>query len=400
MEKIILTFLCVFGTMICQGQTFSSALKSNADRGNAESQYQLATCYEKGAGVETDMANAVRYYKLAARQGHEGALFSLGCLMYDGWYDDIGGLTRDCKEGLSNLRMAAKKGNTRAAEIIKYLSSIGYDGFCDVGEPFEYSPIDYSEDVVIQNVDKLTDAAVNKKNPVAAYYLGKFMYEYGDYESAVGYLTISYDAFFPVGGESVTNTGVRLVDPVGMNDYFYYMPSYAGDLLGWCYEKGLGVPVDYQKAIYYYTGGDEVRDAAYPSPGAYVGILRRAICYREMGNHTAFKNLIEDIHAPAGWLMAGDMYMQGRGVAKNYAKAKSLFTKVTEDGGYFGMEPYEDHPGYYADACYRLYQMYRDGYGCAKDPQMASLYFDEALKYGSSSAVYDDQKNYERNSRR
>ncbi len=39
--------------------------KLAADQGHASAQYNLGVCYANGEGVEKDYAEAVRYYKLA-----------------------------------------------------------------------------------------------------------------------------------------------------------------------------------------------------------------------------------------------------------------------------------------------------------------------------------------------
>ncbi len=64
---------------------------------------------------------------------------------------------------------------------------------------------------------------------------------------------------------------------------------------------------------------------------------------------------------------------------------------------------YEDwfkfYPQHYGDACYRLYECYLDGKGTKKDSKMADMYFRTALKFGSKSAMYDDQMRYEKENR-
>ncbi len=42
-------------------------------------------------------------------------------------------------------------------------------------------------------------------------------------------------------------------------------------------------------------------------------------------------------------------------------------------------------------AAYRASQMYRKGYGCKADEEMADLYFEIAMKYGDKNAWYDNQ---------
>lgn len=44
-----------------------------AEQGEADAQYRLGTCYAFGDGVETNEAEALKWYHKAAEQGHEGA---------------------------------------------------------------------------------------------------------------------------------------------------------------------------------------------------------------------------------------------------------------------------------------------------------------------------------------
>ena len=44
-----------------------------AERGSAQAQYNLGVCYENGEGVEKDAAEAIKWYRIASRQGHAAA---------------------------------------------------------------------------------------------------------------------------------------------------------------------------------------------------------------------------------------------------------------------------------------------------------------------------------------
>ena len=53
------------------------ALKKDAEKGDAQSQNDLAVCYELGEGVEQSFEKAAEWYKKAAKQGHEDAGYCL-----------------------------------------------------------------------------------------------------------------------------------------------------------------------------------------------------------------------------------------------------------------------------------------------------------------------------------
>ena len=73
-------------------ETSLQLLQQAAAQHYAEAQYLLAQCYEKGIGVEIDLAQAAEYYRLAAQQFHPVALTALGRMyMYgEGVERDLG----------------------------------------------------------------------------------------------------------------------------------------------------------------------------------------------------------------------------------------------------------------------------------------------------------------------
>ena len=52
--------------------------------GDANAQYQLGLMYQKGKEYEQDFEKAVRWYTLAAKQGHVLAQFNLGLMYHKG----------------------------------------------------------------------------------------------------------------------------------------------------------------------------------------------------------------------------------------------------------------------------------------------------------------------------
>ena len=55
-----------------------------AEQGHASAQFNLGVRYATGRGVLKDDAEAVRWYRLAAEQGHARAEFNLGVMHADG----------------------------------------------------------------------------------------------------------------------------------------------------------------------------------------------------------------------------------------------------------------------------------------------------------------------------
>ena len=64
--------------------TAEGKYKQNAERGDAEAQFNLACCYNKGNGVERDVKQALLLLHKAAGQGHAKAQFCLACCYRDG----------------------------------------------------------------------------------------------------------------------------------------------------------------------------------------------------------------------------------------------------------------------------------------------------------------------------
>lgn len=102
-----------------------------ADYGNADSQYTVATAYEKGIHTSKNKVKALYFYKMAAQNGHEASAFRLGQIFENGllgetdldqalfWYDLAGSY-----ESVSALLAASKL--CREREIPDYEKSYHY----------------------------------------------------------------------------------------------------------------------------------------------------------------------------------------------------------------------------------------------------------------------------------
>ena len=68
-------------------QDFAEAVKWRrlaADQGHADAQNNLGFCYFNGKGVKQDFVEAVKWWRLAAEQGDADAQNSLGDCYYNG----------------------------------------------------------------------------------------------------------------------------------------------------------------------------------------------------------------------------------------------------------------------------------------------------------------------------
>ncbi len=96
-----------------------------ATQGNANAQYNLGLMYDEGKGVTQDYQEAIKWYRLAAEQGHESAQsnllaaqFFLGSMYYTG-----DGVTQDYKEALKWYRLAVEQGEA----VAQYNLGLMYD---------------------------------------------------------------------------------------------------------------------------------------------------------------------------------------------------------------------------------------------------------------------------------
>lgn len=81
-----------------------------ADAGDAEAQFGVGFLYDEGLGVPSDGVEAIRWYRLAAEQGHETSQLNLGALYQTGREN----VTPDSGRAADWFRMAALQGNPKA----------------------------------------------------------------------------------------------------------------------------------------------------------------------------------------------------------------------------------------------------------------------------------------------
>jgi TPR repeat protein len=86
------------------------AVRTCAEQGDAEAQFHLGSHYATGSGsLPEDFVESVRWYRLAAEQGHGGAQTSLGFRYRYGR-----GVPEDDVEAVRWFRLAAEQGNAEA----------------------------------------------------------------------------------------------------------------------------------------------------------------------------------------------------------------------------------------------------------------------------------------------
>lgn len=378
--SVVLSVFLVSVVSNAQDIVYTRDMEVLASKGDSEAQTQLGFCLWNGLGIDVDAQRAVEWYKKASLQNNPTSQFYLGICYIDG-FNEGDELIRDYKEGLTWIRASAKQGNADAIDLINNLTSVGYSAWGQLSEfSFNFGGTP-SLDELYNRIDVVKEQA-DEGNGVALFWLGYILENEGKYTEALNTFDKSKKAFDI--GKYTPLFDVEQTDAIEM---------YVCDRIGWYCQNGIGTPKDYYRAMKAYTSSNQ-RDAYYPFPDAYLGEVQAAFCARELKQYDRMIKLLESAGVP-GALWAGESYFQGIGITKDYKKAFEFFSKVVDSEGPMGMPLKDYYPSYYSDACYRLYQLHREGLGCQKDDDLAKLYFRTAVKYGSTSALYDDQKNYE-----
>jgi hypothetical protein len=104
-------------------QDYAEALRWQrraAEQGHAKAQFNLGEMYYFGEGIAQNYTEAVRWYRLAANHGDVDAQFSLGAI-----YDNGRGVVQNHAEAAHWFRLAAEQGHTRAQYNIGDMYDIG-----------------------------------------------------------------------------------------------------------------------------------------------------------------------------------------------------------------------------------------------------------------------------------
>ena len=98
-------------------------LHKQAEKGDAEAQFNLGLLYERGREVPKDKSEALRWYRLAATQGDTFAQNALGDNYWEGT-----GVPKDDREAVRWWRLAADKGFAPAQHSLGKLLAGGGQG--------------------------------------------------------------------------------------------------------------------------------------------------------------------------------------------------------------------------------------------------------------------------------
>lgn len=216
-------------------------LQSLADKHVSEAECLLGDMYEFGNGVPQDHAEALKWYKLAAR-GDNG--FTIHVMQYGAVPKDAAAL----KPYVAELKLAAQAGEPESQRMLGTLYFKGQGVKQDFEQAFN-----------------LFEKAAKQGSVDATNNLG-FMYQHGafvaqDYSKAAQLYQKAADLG---NGDAENNLGFLYVKGLGVPQdnkkaaELFAEADKNGCLdgtsnLGWMYEKGTGVDRDYNKAVHLYA---------------------------------------------------------------------------------------------------------------------------------------------------
>lgn len=389
------------------------------------------------------LAEDVNSLILRAERGNATAQYDLAC-----YY--LNNTESNYTEVLRWLRKASKQKNENADRLIKFLIQDGYKSWGDYYLNPKYDFGAMSETMEKEAKKHITDGCGDSD---CNGHKGNFLLLAHSYFHQEKYALAIYCYKQALSQMRNDNLGVKVMEGEkyeNMDFTLACMDAYT--MLGFCYEHGFGVQKDLQIAVDYYSLGGLYISNNEISKKYDVSGVRRILSecnnpdlYEICGNFTqpteagiwgsgTYDGYVPDPFAVRAWCKQGvmflkmrkfdiakdlfnfddtldkriseigcinalwvaEMYYEGLGVSVDLSKAYKLFNRIAnEEGGPWGTPTDEYYSDIYADACYRLYECYTYGRGISKDANKATYYFKEALKNGSTSAIYDDQKRYE-----
>ncbi len=232
-----------FGETPLEQETRIQELKSKAEQGDGEAQWEVGKMYYNGKDVEKDIAEAVNWFERGAAGGHAEAANTLGFLFQKG-----NGVTQSYQRALELYEAAAAKDLALALNNLGVMHRHGY------GVP-----------VNLEKAVKYYQMAAEKGSRDAQFNLGVH-YQYGfgitkNVEEAVRWYRLAADQRQH---QATGNLGYCYLHGLGVpQDYkeavrlferaALFGNNFAANNLGHCYELGLGVEQDFEKAFSEYS---------------------------------------------------------------------------------------------------------------------------------------------------
>lgn len=348
-------------------EEYIARLKESAKNGVSESQYELAECYRKGAGIPSLPLMAFHYYRLAANQGHPGAQVELGLCFEHGKC-----VTQSFEKAFFYYKLAADQGSQLAINHLGRCFERGIGVQQDLKQAFYY----YQRSVDGVSLCGLDDIArcyqegigVEKSAEKAAIYNQKFFTKMkigadaGDRQKQV-FVGRCFEK-----GSCVSQSIEHAV-------YYYKLAAEQDDesafrALACCYAEGRGVSKSIDVAIEYYQKAIEAGNVT-----AHLELARLLLdVNRESQACSLLKWVAQsscelDERADSQYLL-GCCYEKGKGVERSVKNALYYYELAANGGD--------------VDALYRLGKAY-----CSGELDLVQS-FEKCLFYFRAAADKDD----------
>ena len=295
--------------------------RKSAEQGHADAQNNLGWMYEKGRGVNKDDAEAVKRYRKAAEQGHADAQNNLGRM-----YEKGRGVAQDYAEAVKWYRKAAEQGDMGAQNHLGWMYQYGIRVSQDYAEAAKW----YRK-------------AAEQGDVFAQSRLGR-MYEKGrgvaqDYAEAVKWYRKAAeqgDAFAQNILSVMYFNGLGVAQDYAEAIKWYRKAAEQGDAnaqnhLGWMYAKGKGVAQDDAEAAKWYRKAAEQGDANVQNYLGFMYYNGQGVNKDDAEAVKWYRKAAEQGYAQAQYNL-GWMYEYGRGVAQDYAEAAKWYRKAADQG--------------------------------------------------------------------
>jgi TPR repeat protein len=292
-----------------------------ADQGHATARFRLAVAFSEGRGVAKDDAECVRWARLAAEQGYPPAQMKLGWM-----YTRGRGVARDDREAVVWYRRAAEQEDPAAQNNLGWMYETGRGVPRDDGEAVLWyrRAAEHNQAPALCNLAGMyargRGVARNDLEAVRLYQLSAERgYPRGQYNLGVMYTERR-------GGLAGDEEAARWYRKAAEQNY----PD-AQYQLGRAYERGLGVRRDFAEALRWYRLAAEqgVAAAQYNLGVMYAdgkGVPRSDAEALKWYGKAAAQNHASAMYA-LGW-----MYDTGRGVPANRGEALRWYRKAAGGG--------------------------------------------------------------------
>lgn len=408
-------------------ELYQTALKgflaSDQENPNAGQEYRIAGMYEQGLGTEVNIQSSVKWYAIAATNGHGHAAYRLGKLYLNGIV-----VQKDEDAALKWFKKAAEYQDKYAYYALgrMYYNGTGTEkDFARAAQWFQKASeqnIPYADYSLAGMYESGTGVSSDGEKATALYqkslkefmeqekqqpdslleYRIASMYLHGkgtdqNPEKAVDWFTKAVEAgnlqaayelakLYESGNGVTCDTkkAQKLYQTVlkGSLSSEQENPNAGQEYkIAGMYEKGLGVDADIQKSIKWYKNAYE--------HGSDLSAYRLGKLY--LNGESADKNIKLGIHwlelasqkgIPYADYLLAETYESGRGISSDTKKAQQYYQKSLNEF----QKQENEQPDPMVE--YKIGKMYLHGNGTRKDSKAASLWFEKAANQGYAHAMY------------